>query len=470
MPIRVLLIWPNSRNEVLGWGDLGAIAEPLALEYLGAALAMDGHVCKILDMRLHKSALNDTVRTFQPDVVAITAFSMHVSRAREIAARVKGLRRGVRTILGGHHATFMPQDFFVPAVDYVVAGEGCDLIRDVARAVDNGTQPDPRPGLHIRQPDNRFTGEGRAAPGAEEWGDALLPDRNLTEADRGRYFIDAMRPIALMRTTAGCPYRCTFCSIWKALDGRYYMRDIDRVVAEIAQIAEPNIFLVDDEAFINKRRMLALAEAIRVAGLKKSFFTYCRIDTLIRNREAIEAWHAIGLKRLFIGIDAIAETDLDAYNKSCSVSQIEAGIAIAREIGVEIFAQFVVDPQATPRQFRTLVRFIEHHRLEYPSFTVLTPLPGTDIYDPAQIIRVQADGRPDWDLFDCQNAVTQTRLPAEDFRHEYRNLYKVFKGSYTQYREHNTRIHELDAAEALHSGHPTSAVRLTTANTEGSVL
>ena len=74
--MKVLLIWPKSRNEVLGWGDLGAIAEPLALEYLAAGVKQDGHSARVLDLRLHPDALVSTLRDFQPDIVGVTAFSM----------------------------------------------------------------------------------------------------------------------------------------------------------------------------------------------------------------------------------------------------------------------------------------------------------------------------------------------------------------------------------------------------------
>ncbi|WP_281408166.1 radical SAM protein [Rhizobium sp. FY34] len=446
----------------MGWGDLGAIAEPLALEYLAAALGEDGHVCRILDLRLHPDALEATLETFRPDLVGITAFSMHVRRAKAIASVAKSCLPHIRTIVGGHHATFLPDDFFEPAIDYVVSGDGIGLIRSVAHALDSGTELQLEPGLYVRDGQTgSFAGAGRSVPGVAEFRDAPLPDRRLTAADRSRYFIDNMKPVALMRTTAGCPYRCTFCSIWHTLDGQYYIRDIGRVVDEIAAIEEENIFLVDDEAFINQRRMIALASAIRERGLRKKYFTYCRIDTLLRNQEAIKAWRDIGLTRLFIGIDAISELDLVSYRKKCSVTQIEQGLELARKLGIDIFAQFVVAPTASARTFKNLVRFIEHQGVDYPSFTVLTPLPGTELLENFDsVTERQPDGRPDWDLFDCQNAVTQTALPPDVFRKEYRNLYKVFKGAYTRYREHNSIIHELDARDALASGHPTSAVHL----------
>lgn len=437
--MRVLLVWPNSHNEVLGWGDLGAIAEPLALEYLGAALEQAGHEPRILDLRLHPRDLETTLLSFKPQMVGVTAFSMHVRRAKEICALAKTLLPACRTVVGGHHATFLPEDFFTPHIDVVVVGEGTEAI--VALADAGGREPPPLPRCWRKTQAGHVCG-----PAGANLDDATLaalpsPARHLVAADRHRYFIDWMSPAALMRTTVGCPYRCTFCSIWKAVDGRYFARDIPAVVEELATIQEDWVFLVDDEAFINGKRMVRLAKAIAEAGIRKRFFTYCRIDSLIRNTEAIEAWRDIGLERLFVGIDAISAKDLDEYNKRCDIAQIEAGLAIAERLGIEIFAQFVVNTDYGHGDFKRLARFIQHHRIRYPSFTVLTPLPGTDLLpDFEKVTARQADGRPDWDLFDCQNAVVATHLPPAEFRREYRNLYHVFKGAYVQYREHNTFI------------------------------
>ena len=122
--MKVLLIWPGSRNEVLGWGDLGAVAEPLALEYLAAGAKSHGHEVQLLDLRLHRDELDNTLLDFAPDVVGVTAFSMHVLSALAICGRVKTQLPRCRTVVGGHHATLMPEDFFEPQVDFVVIGEG----------------------------------------------------------------------------------------------------------------------------------------------------------------------------------------------------------------------------------------------------------------------------------------------------------------------------------------------------------
>lgn len=435
MVLKALLVWPNSRNEVLGWGDLGAIAEPLALEYLGAGLQADGVEVQILDLRLHPGALGVKLLEFRPDIVGVTAFSMHVRKAIAICRETKAALPGCMTVAGGHHATFLPDDFRVDGVDAVVVGEGVRPLREIARRAADGRGLDGIPGVWARVGGAFAFGGDQPELKLDE---LPMPDRTLTSVDRASYFIDWMKPVALLRSTAGCPFRCTFCSVWKATDGKYLMRDFERVIEEIRAIPEDYVFLVDDEAFIHGKRMLAFAQALKAAGIRKRFMCYCRVDSILRETESLEAWREVGLERLFVGIDAISKKNLLEYNKRSSIQQIEQGLAEAKRLGFSLFCQFVVNTDYTERDFQQLVRFIEHHKLEYVSFTVLTPLPGTDMlatFD--HVIERQPNGRPNWDLFDTQNAVTRTRLDKASFRKEYRGLYRVFQGHYAQYREHN---------------------------------
>jgi radical SAM superfamily enzyme YgiQ (UPF0313 family) len=443
--MKVLLVWPNSRNELLGWGDLGAIAEPLALEYLAAGAKNAGHQVEILDLRIHgPAALQECLQRFRPDVVGVSAFSMHVRRAKEICDESKRHDPLVRTVVGGHHATLLPEDFFCSSVDYVVCGEGVGPFVELL-----GRWTSDKPVVNDVLGVWQRTENGFSFAGAQDTrpiDELPFPDRAAVASDRSSYFIDWMRPVALLRTTVGCPYRCEFCSLWQIEGGKYRVRQIDRVVAELGEIEEPNVFLVDDEAFIRGKRMIDLAHAIGAAGIKKAYFAYARVDSIVRNRVALGIWREIGLRRLFVGIDSFSEEGLEAFNKSYKVAEIEAALDVARDLGIDIFAQFVVDPLYTENDFRQLERFIEHHRINYPSFTVLTPIPGTPLLERSTILFQQPDGRPDWDLFDCQNAVTPTTLKEDEFRARYRRLFHTFKGSYVQYREHNSIIHDTSLA------------------------
>lgn len=467
--MRVLLIWPKARTDPEWGGDLGAIAEPLALEYIGAVAKQRGHEVRIIDLRLYPDALDSALESFTPDIVGVTAFSMHVSAAKAVLRRAKEIVPRCITVVGGHHATILPEDFFVAEVDFVVCGEGTGKFGELLDSLTQGmsrpniggvwrqTIPDEQRHLGIVDEIDplMFTvgldGRTFVYGGPEEPFNISRipsPDRSLTSDFRQRYFIDWMKPVALLRSTVGCPYRCNFCSLWKIMSGHYHARPIRDVVEELGSINEEYVFLIDDEAFIDGKRMSALATAIKEAGIRKRLFAYCRIDTLQRNREVLRAWREIGLERLLIGIDAITNRDIDEYNKKTTVAVIERGLQTAEELGLQVFAQFVVNTNYTKQDFVRLRRFVEHHRLKYPSFTVLTPLPGTQLLESFDVVKVrQPDGRPDWDYFDTQNAVTETRLPPDEFRREYRGLYKVFKASYSEFHHYHTMPGELQGRE-----------------------
>lgn len=431
--MKVLLIYPNAHKELIGYGDLGAIAEPLSLEYLAAGARLDAHDVRLLDLRLHQEDLDRTVLDYAPDLVGVTGYSMHVLRVLRICQRVKELRPEARIVVGGHHATLMPEDFFEPQVDFVVCGEGVGPLRRLLGSLAAGAPVGGIAGLWAREGETFVSG---GPPASFSIDDIPSPDRSLTAADRDSYFIDWMRPIALVRTTVGCPYRCSFCSLWKIMDGRYYLRDNERVVDEIASLREDYVFLVDDEAFINAKRMTALGEALRDRGVRKRYFAYCRIDTFLHHRATMELWREIGLERLFIGIEATSKEELDDYNKRIGVAQIEEGLRIARELGIGIFAGFVVNTAYTAGDFKRLERFIRHNRIEYPSFTVLTPIPGTSALESFDhVTEKQANGRPNWELFDLQHPVTATHLPRPEFEKRYKDLYRVFSEKYSIHRD-----------------------------------
>jgi radical SAM superfamily enzyme YgiQ (UPF0313 family) len=148
----------------------------------------------------------------------------------------------------------------------------------------------------------------------------------------------------------------------------------------------------------------------------------------------LAAWREIGLDRLFIGIEAISDKGQHDFNKKLKMAQVEAGLKAARELGIKVWGQFIVRPDFTRDDFRQLVRFVEHYDIFRPSFTVLTPIPGTALlttFD--EVIERQPNGRPNWALFDCHRPVTQTRLPKDEFMREFEGLQRLFKGAFAHY-------------------------------------
>ena len=108
--MKILLIQPAKPEKALGGEDF-SIFEPLALEYLAAGVAAD-HDVRIPDMRLDPD-LDLHLRDFRPDVAGITSYTVHVNTVNRLFKQVKAFSPEIHTVVGGHHATVRPQDFYL---------------------------------------------------------------------------------------------------------------------------------------------------------------------------------------------------------------------------------------------------------------------------------------------------------------------------------------------------------------------
>ena len=158
---------------------------------------------------------------------------------------------------------------------------------------------------------------GAAAAAAPRPG-ALHARAPSLAAKRRKYFIGELDPCASIEFTRGCPWDCAFCSAW-TFYGRSYRKPRPRPPAEdLASIREPNVFIVDDVAFIRPEHGMAIADEIERRGIRKRYYLETRADVLLRNREVFERWVKLGLRYMFLGIEAIDEEGLKRFIASAS--------------------------------------------------------------------------------------------------------------------------------------------------------
>lgn len=410
--MKILLVQPPVEKTDVG-SDV-YIHEPLALEYVGAGVS-DRYPVKLFDMRLETN-FEQVLREYHPDIVGLTAFTFQVNRVKRICGQIKNYDPHILTVVGGHHATMSPQDFLDRNIDLIVMGEGVFTFREIVETFETKGDFHTISGLAFREDDHlRFT-EPRTYPDL----DAIpFPDRSLTGHIRERYFSEWYKPMASLRTSKGCPFRCKFCSLWKESQGRYMPREPRAIVAELKTIRESFVFFSDDESFVDRKRMEELADLIREAGLQKEYFMYVRADTVLKFPELMKKWRDIGLVRVLIGFESHRERDLSQYNKKSTTDTNEKAISILRELGISIYASFIIHPDFTGKDFQDLAEYVAKLQLESPYFSVLTPFPGSELYDE---VKEQLTTN-NYDLFDFCHAVLPTTLPLQRFYAEIYHLY-----------------------------------------------
>lgn len=414
--MKVLLIQPAKSPISIG-GDDFFIYKPLALEYLASGI-IDDHEVKILDMRFEKN-MDSVITDFNPDLIGITSYTVNVNTVKNLFKTIKTINPEIFTVVGGHHATVMPEDFFTPYIDLIVIGEGVFVFKEIISKLESRKNFDGIPGIAYMK-----DGQSVIIP-PEPVRDLDIfpfPDRELTKENRKHYFSEWMKPLASIRTSKGCPFRCNFCALWKITGGEYLKRKPENIVKELTEIKENFIFFADDESLIDAGRMKALAGLIREAGIKKRYFLYGRSDTIVKNPDLIEIWKNIGLERVFVGLEFFRDDDLKYIKKGSTVENNKEAIKILQANNIEIYASFIVRPEFTREDFIEFKKYCRQLNLAFPSFAVLTPLPGTDFYEEVKDRLITKN----YDLFDFIHTLLPTKLPLKDF---YNMLALLYEGA-----------------------------------------
>jgi len=412
--MRILLIQPDHRSEEVGF-RLVAMPEPLALELLGAMVP--DHDVRILDLRVDPD-LNAMLTSFNPDVVAVTALTCEVYAACEILQKVKDFSSTVFSVVGGHHATLLPEDFQLPYVDAICLGEGEFVFPQLVDALEKERTLDCVHNLVWRHSDGRFVRNGRDVPytGAEF---IPHPRRELVADYRHAYSWLYDKPDTAIATGRGCPYRCNFCSVWEFYNGMTRQMSARRVLEEIRSVKTKHVTFLDDNFLLNAGRENEIADLVKAEGIHMRFGMECRTDSIARHPQIIEKWAGIGLENVLLGLEGISDDILISVNKRNTAWANNEAIRILHDNGVMIWGAFIVDPDWTVDQFNALRDYVHEKNITHTQFTILTPLPGTELYRQKRKDLLTSD----YTCFDTLHAVVPTRLPREEFYRQFASLY-----------------------------------------------
>jgi radical SAM superfamily enzyme YgiQ (UPF0313 family) len=415
--MRVLLIQPEQKRSL----DLQRIAliEPLGLEMLAGALK-EGHEVDILDLRMSPHTLGASLADFKPDLVGISSsFTVDIYETLRVAETVKAVNPKAFVFVGGHHASLYPSDFKHPAIDAIVVGEGEITTRELVDYLAEDMDIGKLPGLVLNWPDGQQATGPRSL--IRHLDDLAHPQRLLTRSYGRAYSMGLSGPVGAVETARGCPFRCSFCSVWRFYQGRMRFKTAGRVVRELEDVEEPAVLFTDDNFLVSVSRALEIARLIEERGIHKHYIMQARSDAITRRPEVIERWANIGLTDVFIGFEKATQSELDSVNKHNSVENNERALAVLREHGLEPLASFIVHPDYSHEDFASLKAYVRQLKLQQAMYTILTPLPGTDLFDELRDQFI-TDNYEFWDL---THVVLPTRLPIREFYEEFADLFRL---------------------------------------------
>jgi hypothetical protein len=122
-------------------------------------------------------------------------------------------------------------------------------------------------------------------------------------------------------------------------------------------------------------------EMIRASGMEKTYGMQARSDTIAQHPDLIEEWAKIGLGGVLIGFETPCPERLKKLNKSNSLRNNDETIRICQANGVDVWGAFIVNPDFDADDFQRLLDYVDDHDIKLRQFTVLTPLPGTPLFE-----------------------------------------------------------------------------------------
>jgi radical SAM superfamily enzyme YgiQ (UPF0313 family) len=294
------------------------------------------------------------------DLIAMTVETHTALRAYQLAADFH--RRGIPVVMGGHHPTLLPEEALRHA-DAVVVGD--------AEGVWPELLADFRAG--------RLRRLYRSAGGAGAV--SVAPDRSIFA---GKPYLR----IGLVQHGRGCPYACDFCSVSAFYGGRLKHRPAGQVAAEIAQLGQRNLFLVDDNLLADPCRTEELLRALVPLRVRWT----CQVSLEVAADEGVlDLLAKSGCTVALIGFESLDRRNLEQMGKGVNIAGGDYAAAVERfrQRGIMVYGSFVFGyDHDTPAAIEAALEFAIRNRLCLANFNPLTPFPGTPLFE-----RLQGEGR-----------------------------------------------------------------------------
>jgi hopanoid C-3 methylase len=415
--MKILLINPPNAGRSIPEEEYGITSikqifrgEPFSLEVVAAPLSV--HDVAIMDLKCEgEEELWAEYDRFAPDVVGFTAVTCEANTVLRLAAEIK--RRG-RTVIvvGGNHATLDPSFFNRPEIDYIVVGLGKKSFSDLVDGFSGNRSGEGIPGVAKTAPGKSLTFIPRRY-GPADLMEEHAPRYDLVEKWRKNYVIERLGlRMGFVATAEGCTHRCSFCAIPEMTGGRYLTHAPESVIRDIRLLGDiPFIRMVDANTFGDPRASEELCEKIVAAGIKKRFFGDIRADTIVKHQSLLRQWKEAGLYAVVVGFEELQPERLGAYDKMYDGDTIREALSILRGLGLLIVGDFIIAPDYGEEDFRAVEEFIGQSGIQIPVLSILTPIPGTPLYESLKDrITIR-----DLDYYTFTNAVIPTRMPEKAF-------------------------------------------------------
>ena len=194
---------------------------------------------------------------YRPDIVGVTIITSEFDYSLEIFRVVKQFNPSILTVAGGLHPTLCHLDFAGTDADIVIPGQCAHIFRDLVIAKDKRSKLESVPGIFLNKKGVMKKTQGKIPLRDAANSDYLMPDRRHLDRWISTYKVgNSPYPSTYVFSSLGCPYKCTFCSIWTQFKGKYYQRTIASMITELKSMDEyPVVRFADANTVVDQNFM-----------------------------------------------------------------------------------------------------------------------------------------------------------------------------------------------------------------------
>lgn len=370
---------------------------PYHLITLASHVRRRGVKVKIFDGEvdlMKQEELAQYVVSWNPQFVGLTATTPDINLTIGTCELIKQLNDQIITVVGGPHASAVPEDVAKHVcVDYVVVGDGeypLDLIinKETKNSINEEILDGMKNDYYFAEQYKKMISNqlGKIIRGrVKTLLNQPMPAHDLLDYSKYQ-FTDPTRGqlnTASIMSSRGCPFNCIFCFH----DRNVRLRNVDNFIDEIKYlIKEKNVkyfYIYDDTFTVNKKRVLEILKKIKELNLKDVNFQ-CLTRAELIDEELIKAFKEAHFVRVSMGIETGSEKILEVVCKNNEKADYVRACKLLWEAGIETRASFILGhPFETKKTLKETINFAKELDLVHANFNIMTPYPGTVVYDMA---------------------------------------------------------------------------------------
>jgi len=361
---------------------------PLGLLYLAAQLERDEVRVGVVDAGMECLSVDgalDRIRRIGPRIVGLSGTTPEIQAVEDFAAAIKEVRPETAVVVGGPHPTLDPEGVLgQPAVDYVIRGEGEFSFSELCRAYLGGRREGFEiEGLSYKEDGRQVHGPDR--PMIANLDDSPMPARHLLPMSLYRNYgrVYKRRPVQVMITSRGCPFRCIFCA-HEIFGHRYRFNSAPRMIEEVKRLVGDygarEILFREDNFTASKERVYEFCDLIHKENLDLTWMALSHVNSMDADlaRTMVEAgcWH------LGMGIESGSPAIQRVLKKNLNLDRAREAFEVVQEAGIRTLAFFMIGNYCDSAEtIRETIDYACRLNTDFAIFTITAPFPKTDLFE-----------------------------------------------------------------------------------------